>query len=91
MLMSSAAMVTNTVITVSHAQGLPGPNPGSATFLALMWSTTAVMGVVCGLMGVQWGLNGTGKRGECYKGTRDVGQVDDWRSEKAPVECRRNS
>ena len=90
MLLASSAMVTNTIITVRHAKGLPGPNPGSATFLGIMWSTTTLMGVVCGLMWVQWNLEG--RDGGCCEDERETrvngnaGSVEEWKSEKTFVE-----
>jgi hypothetical protein len=89
MLLSSAAMVTNTIITVHRAKGIPGPNPGSATFLGIMWSATVVMGSVCGLIGVQWGLEG--RRGGCCKEMGNEGHVDEeWKSEKTLVEGKKS-
>jgi hypothetical protein len=65
MLLASSAMVTNAIITVHHAYGLPGPNPGSAPFLGMLWPTTVFMGLVCGLMFRQWKLErGGGCRNE---------------------------
>jgi hypothetical protein len=52
-LLASSAMVTNIVITVRYAKGLPGPNEGSGIFLVMMWSTTTLMSVVSALMWLQ--------------------------------------
>jgi len=58
MFLASSAMVTNTVITVNHAHGLPGHNPGSAGFLGVMWLTTTLMAVICAILWVRWGMEG---------------------------------
>jgi len=77
MFLSSSAMVTNMVITVHHAKGLPGPNPGSAKFLGIMWSTTTLMAVVCVLMWVQWNMEGR-------RGTQCGAEaIEEWKDEKA--------
>jgi hypothetical protein len=83
-------MVTNTVITVHHAKGLPGPNPWPGTFLGIMWSTTTLMGAVCVLAWAQWEMGGRHERccnddGETRVRV-DAGPVEEWKSEKTAVE-----
>lgn len=93
LLMSSSAMVTNMVITVRHAKGFPGPNPGSAAFLGIMWTTTTLMGAVCGMLWVYGSLEN--KRSGCHGGKRVQNQADgrgsgkvaeEWKSEKTAVD-----
>jgi len=87
--LSSSAMVTNTVIRVHNAKGLPGPNPWPGTFLGIMWSTTTLMGIVSALMWVQRHMESSG---DCYVAETPVRveggeeRVEEWKSETTFVE-----
>jgi hypothetical protein len=82
MFLSSSAMVTNTVITIHNAKGLPGPNPWPRTFMGIMWSTTTLMAVVCVLMWVQWLIASKHCCKEAERSVQgDARPVEEWKSE----------